>query len=139
MSKPSPTLATVERPHSPGRQRGLAKVPPPVDHHADDAEIIHQLSDAVAAGDRGRIVESAKRLVGHEAANNIPVPQLVSVEQIAMSLNLCTRSIWRLVGTGDLPQPIYVGSARRWYRSDIESYLRKLTEKRDGMKRHGRC
>ena len=44
---------------------------------------------------------------------------------------LCTRSIWRLVAAGELPHPILVGSARRWFESDVTAYLAKQTAKRD--------
>jgi len=65
------------------------------------------------------------------SGKSIPIPQLLSVNQIAMGFNLSTRSIWRLVSKGDLPQPINLGSARRWYTADVENYLQKLTKKRD--------
>lgn len=88
--------------------------------------------NAVATGDRQQIVESAKRF-------SAPLPELLSVEQIAMKFNLCTRSIWRLVAKGDLPQPILIGSSRRWYAADIDAYLAKQTAKRDGINRRRGC
>ena len=102
--------------------------------HTTDSEraSLQQLVEAVGTGDTERIIASAKQLVGFYAAVATSTPsQLLSVEQIAMKFNLCTRSIWRLVAKGDLPQPILVGAARRWYAADISAYLAKKTAKRD--------
>ena len=93
----------------------------------------------IALNDRDEVFAIAKRMIHQGKPSLMPsVPQLVSVEEIAMKFGLCTRSIWRLVAKGDLPQPILVGSARRWYAADIENYLQMLTEKRDGIQRR-RC
>jgi predicted DNA-binding transcriptional regulator AlpA len=108
-------------------------------HTCNTDEIIRKLADAVRANDHDAVYTMAKCLVGGESSSRMAIPQLLSVEQIAMSLNVCTRSIWRLVGKGDLPQPIKVGHARRWYALDIEMYLKGQTEKRDGMKRRRHC
>ena len=59
------------------------------------------------------------------------IPALVSVKEIAMRLGINRRSVWRLVASGDLPQPILVGGARRWFESDIVAYLSKQTAERD--------
>lgn len=130
MNKPSST--TLERPHTQSRRQGLALVVDQQHHPLDDDVLIQNLVDAVATGDRQQIVESAKRF-------NAPLPELLSVEQIAMKFNLCTRSIWRLVAKGELPQPVLVGSARRWFESEVTAYLAKQTAKRDGINRRRGC
>jgi len=107
------------------RQQGLALVLNAQQRHApNDDALIQNLVDAVASGEKGKIVESAKRF-------NSRLPELLSVGEIATRFDLCTRSIWRLVAKGELPHPILVGAARRWYAADITSYLQKQTAKRD--------
>jgi predicted DNA-binding transcriptional regulator AlpA len=101
-----------------------------------DDELLKELADMIALNDRDAVFSFAKRMIGQGASPlKTPVPQLVSVDEIASRFDLCTRSIWRLVDAGELPQPIHVGHARRWYASDIENYLKLLTEKRDGIQR----
>jgi len=107
-------------------------------HGHDDETVMQKLADAVRANDHDAVYAIAKCLVDGESSSRMAVPQLMSVEEIAMRFNLCTRSIWRLVDAGELPQPIHVGHARRWYAVDVENYLRKLTEKRDGIQRRRR-
>ena len=104
-------------------------------HTTDDATDLQILRSAVASGSNEQIVVAAKQLV----ANAGPLPnhsaQLLTVKQIAMTLNCSTRSVWRLVAEGELPQPMAVGHLRRWNPADIETYL---TGKRDLIQRQSR-
>ena len=59
------------------------------DHRTHDYEV--ELEQAVAAGDKDTICEIAKKLVEHETDKTDP---LLTVDEIAMKLHLCTRSIW---------------------------------------------
>jgi excisionase family DNA binding protein len=47
----------------------------------------------------------------------------LNVKQLAQILSLSGRSIYRLVDAGKLPQPLHIGGAVRWRRSDIEQWL----------------
>ena len=131
MIKPTTTAAVPAGTHTKASQLGLDLVSRPVDQAFKDDAIIQALADTIATGDRAKIVESAKRLVGHETANSNPIIRLLCVGEIAMILGISTRSVWRLVARGDLPQPVQVGSARRWFESDVTAYLAKQTAKRD--------
>jgi excisionase family DNA binding protein len=59
-------------------------------------------------------------------------PALLTVKQVAMMLGVSSRTIHRLVASGDLPGPVKVGSASRFPCSEIEEYLERLkAERRD--------
>lgn len=61
-----------------------------------------------------------------------PVPnRLLTVHETAQQLSLSTRTIWKLVATGDFPQPLRIGGARRWRESDLTRYVERLTAARD--------
>ena len=38
-------------------------------------------------------------------------------------LGISERTVWRLSATGELPEPIRMGSLRRWRRSTLETWL----------------
>lgn len=63
---------------------------------------------------------------GH-APNNENVDSLVSIANTAKRLDLSTRSIYRLIDSGDLPQPIGVRRSKKFRMSDINAYIDKIT------------
>jgi predicted DNA-binding transcriptional regulator AlpA len=48
---------------------------------------------------------------------------LLTVEQVAEFVQLSPRAIWRLRSKGWIPDPIRVGSAVRWRRSEIVAWV----------------
>ena len=51
-------------------------------------------------------------------------PRLLTVADVARALAVSTRTVWRLVASGELPQPQKIGKRlRRWRASDIEAYV----------------
>jgi excisionase family DNA binding protein len=50
-------------------------------------------------------------------------PLLIDSRQVGELLNLSTRTIWRLLSAGKLPQPVRIGRSVRWSRSDIEIWI----------------
>jgi predicted DNA-binding transcriptional regulator AlpA len=135
MTTPTTTAtSTAQHPHSRASKRSVDSVDTREQHTCNTDETIRKLADAVRANDHDAVYAMAKCLVDGESSSRMAVPQLLSVEEIAVKFNLCTRSIWRLVASRELPQPIHVGSARRWYASEIEGYLKKQTEKRNATK-----
>lgn len=77
----------------------------------DGAGVVPDLENQDALRDPG----SASRLVGLPAV----------AERLAVS----TRTIHRLIAAGELPPPVKVGRASRWFLSDVLGYLARL---RDG-------
>lgn len=51
--------------------------------------------------------------------------QLLTVKDVACTLNMGVTTVWRLTKNGDLPRPIKIGNATRWRRSEIEALYAK--------------
>lgn len=49
------------------------------------------------------------------------VSQLMTVKDVAVTLNMGRATVWRLVKNGQLPKPIKIGNSTRWRRADIEA------------------
>ncbi len=65
-------------------------------------------------------------------------PQMIDVREVATILSISTRSVWRLVSRGELPQPIRLGRNVRWRSTDIDRWIEeKLSANRtnDGLRR----
>ena len=57
---------------------------------------------------------------------------LLDVQAVASLLSCSTRHVYRLAGTGRIPQPVKLGALVRWPRYAIEKWLA------DGCPRNGR-
>ena len=57
--------------------------------------------------------------------------QLVDLKEIAARLVVSKRSVWRLVASGDLVQPVKIGRLVRWFEADLQTYLDRKRQKRD--------
>jgi excisionase family DNA binding protein len=55
---------------------------------------------------------------------------LLSLSEAAAILGVCVRSVRRSIDRGELPKPVRVGRAVRMFKSDIDTYLQRLREKR---------
>lgn len=65
-------------------------------------------------------------------------PRMIDVREVATILSISTRSVWRLVSRGDLPQPIRLGRTVRWRSTDIDRWIEdKVNANRitDGLRR----
>jgi len=51
---------------------------------------------------------------------------LISIRDVASHLGISTRAVYRLVARGDIPAPVKVGGATRFYQSDLDDYLIRL-------------
>jgi len=66
------------------------------------------------------------------------LPQMIDVREVATILGISTRSVWRLVAKGELPQPVRFGRTVRWRSGDIDRCIEeKLNANRttDGLRR----
>ncbi len=48
---------------------------------------------------------------------------LVNAKNLAKTLSVSERHVWRMKASGKLPKPITVGGCVRWLLSDIELFL----------------
>ena len=58
--------------------------------------------------------------------------RLLTIKQVAELLASSVRHVWRLIASGQLPKPIHVGRAARLFLVDVEHYLERLRQERDG-------
>ncbi len=59
----------------------------------------------------------------------------MNMEEVAQKLGgISTRSVRRLIASGQLPKPVKVLSAPRLYHSDVMCYLERLKQKRDSKR-----
>lgn len=49
--------------------------------------------------------------------------RMIDVREVATILKISTRSVWRLVSRGELPQPIRLGRNVHWRCSDIDHWI----------------
>jgi len=48
---------------------------------------------------------------------------LLSVKEVASALQISTRTVWRLVSSGELIKPLRVGRNTRWRRAELEEWI----------------
>jgi predicted DNA-binding transcriptional regulator AlpA len=56
---------------------------------------------------------------------------LITLRQIAPIIGRSVREVWREIDRGNLPKPV-PGRPARLFESDVEKYLKKLRDERDG-------
>jgi predicted DNA-binding transcriptional regulator AlpA len=56
---------------------------------------------------------------------------LLPLRDVALRLACDVRTVWRLISTGKLPQPVKVGKQSALFASDLETYLDRLKQERD--------
>jgi|GEM_PF-2127682 len=54
---------------------------------------------------------------------NLHLQLAISAKELAEKMSLSTRTIWRLLSAGKLPQPMSIGGSKRFLMSDIELFL----------------
>ncbi len=57
------------------------------------------------------------------SSQKISTLRMIDVTEVATILSVSTRTVWRLVSSGELPQPIRFGRNVRWRTSDIEGWI----------------
>ena len=50
---------------------------------------------------------------------------LLNASEVAATLGVSQRSVWRLSATGEIPPPVRIGRSVRWRRSTVEAWLAK--------------
>lgn len=50
-------------------------------------------------------------------------PLLVTASQIATLMQISTRTLWRLLSGGKIPEPLRIGGAVRWRLDDVKNWI----------------
>lgn len=53
----------------------------------------------------------------------VDAPALLSVDQVAALLQVSTRTVWRLLSSGELIEPVRMRGNTRWRREELESWI----------------
>lgn len=56
--------------------------------------------------------------------------ELLTLAEVASMLAICRRSVYRLVGRGELSPPVKVGRCVRFRMIDVRSYITKISGER---------
>jgi excisionase family DNA binding protein len=65
--------------------------------------------------------------------------KLLSIERVARMLDVSTKTVRRMVESGELPEPILLsGKMKRWLKKDINIYLGRLIERASQKKKVSR-
>lgn len=51
--------------------------------------------------------------------------RLIAADQLADMLDVSTRTVWRLLSTGRMVQPIRIGGSVRWRLDDVRGWIAK--------------
>lgn len=51
------------------------------------------------------------------------LPQMVDCAEVAAILGISTRTVWRLIASHELPEPLRIGRSVRWRLIDIERWI----------------
>jgi predicted DNA-binding transcriptional regulator AlpA len=52
-----------------------------------------------------------------------PVPVMLTASELAVMLHISTRSLWRMLSAGQLPNPVRLGGAVRWPVEEIKKWI----------------
>ena len=59
---------------------------------------------------------------------------LISAEQLAAMMNVSTRTLWRLLSAGKLPEPVRLGGLTRWRLDRVRQWIDEGCPTRSGAK-----
>lgn len=51
--------------------------------------------------------------------------RLIAADQLAAMLDVSTRTVWRLLSTGRIVQPIRIGGSVRWRLDEVREWIAK--------------
>ena len=49
--------------------------------------------------------------------------RLITAEELARMLNVSTRTLWRLLAKGELPEPVRLGGSTRWRSEEVSRWI----------------
>jgi excisionase family DNA binding protein len=58
-------------------------------------------------------------------------PLMVTAEELAGELQISERTLWRLLSSGQLIEPIRIGRSVRWRREEVERWIANSCPPRD--------
>lgn len=68
------------------------------------------------------------------AAIVVAEPLLMTAQDVAASLKISLRTLWRLLSAGQLIRPVRVGGSTRWRTADVRKWIEEGCRPTDGRK-----
>lgn len=108
------------------------EIPPWIVEQAADRAVRLGLSDLYRKSlDISRASPSDAKWFLAECLSSVPVTKetpasearLLTVKEVSYMLGVSTRTVWRRVSAGEMPEPIQVGRLAKWRRSEVERWL----------------
>jgi len=62
----------------------------------------------------------------------------MNLREVAKAIGRSVREVWREISRGRLPKPV-IGRPARLFESDVQKYLNRLREERDGAATNGKA
>jgi predicted DNA-binding transcriptional regulator AlpA len=59
-------------------------------------------------------------------------PLLIKADEVAHLIAISTRTLWRLVSTGQFPRPVQFGRSTRWRVADVEEWIKSRSSDQRG-------
>jgi len=121
--KPPVGIHPATRKYSVGRKEA--------DRHAKGPdELLTQICATAAAGDRTEVLALARQLAGRADAQIGDNEDLFPLPEVANKLDCGERTVWRLVASGELSEPVHVRGSAKWFRQDVREYLHRIRARR---------
>jgi predicted DNA-binding transcriptional regulator AlpA len=72
------------------------------------------------------------------AYNLNTLDRLMPLAEVARAISRSVREVWREISRGKLPKPV-PGRPARLFESDVQKYLKRLRDERDGNANNGKA
>jgi excisionase family DNA binding protein len=66
-----------------------------------------------------------------EFENSHQQERLIPLKHVASLLGISLRTVWRMIGSGELPKPVQLGKKSALFASEVNAYFAKLKATRD--------
>ncbi len=73
-----------------------------------------------------------------KATNTDTLDRLMTLAEVAKTIGRSVRHVWREISRGNLPEPV-AGRPARLFLSDVQNYLKRLRDERDGNTNQGKA
>jgi excisionase family DNA binding protein len=74
--------------------------------------------------------------MSEESHITVNLKQLLGLDKVASLLDMSKREVQRLVAAHELPQPIKIGRLSKLTAGDVDAYIEKLKQQRNGKEKN---
>lgn len=81
---------------------------------------------------------ASPNIMENSAYNLNTLDRLMPLTEVAKAISRSVREVWREISRGKLPKPV-PGRPARLFESDVQKYLKRLRDERDGNANNGKA